>query len=144
VAVLQAHHQGMRVQDVTPVTTAQHVLAGMKVAASTFVADSVHDYIVRLVAATREDRSLQLGSSPRGAIGLLRASRVLAASQGRDYVLPQDIQTLAVPVLSHRVILSPQSEAAGMTAEQVITDVVARTPAPQPARSDDPQPAAAP
>ena len=144
VAVLQAHHAGMRVQDVAPVASAETVLSMMEVAARTFVADSVHDYIVRLVAATREDRALQLGASPRGAIGLLRASRVLAASQGRDYVLPQDVQHLAGAVLSHRLILSPQSEAAGITAEQVISEVVARTPAPQPARSDDRQSVASP
>ncbi|MHB1166217.1 MAG: AAA family ATPase [Candidatus Nanopelagicales bacterium] len=144
VAVLRAHHAGARVQDIIPVAAAGSVLAMMRVAAGVHVAEAVHDYIVRLVAATREDRTLQLGASPRGAIGLLRAGRVLAAASGRAYVLPQDVQKLAGAVLSHRVILSPQSEAAGVTAESVIAEIVARTPAPQPARSDRQQPAAQP
>ncbi len=144
VAILRAHHEGMRVQDVTAVASAQTILLMMDFASSVFVADSIHDYIVRLVTATREDRALQLGASPRGAIGLLRASRVLAASRGRDYVLPQDVQQLAESVLSHRIIVAAQSEAAGVTAESVIDDVVARVPAPQPTRSDDRQSVANP
>ena len=135
VAVLQGHHKGMRVQDVAPVMDAASVLSMMAISRTVYVADVVHDYIVRLVSATREHPSLQLGSSPRGAIGLLRASRVLAASQGRNYVLPGDLQRLAVPVLSHRLILSPQSEAAGVTAESVVEELVASVPAPQPTPS---------
>lgn len=138
VAVLRSHHQGVRIEDITAVASAESITAMIKQAQTVFVSDVIHDYIVRLVAATRSDKALMLGASPRGAIGLLRASRVLAASQGRDFVLPQDVQSLAVAVLAHRVIVGAQSEAAGVTAESVITEVVARTPAPQPPRAADP------
>lgn len=137
VDVLRSHHRGVRVDDITPVASAETITSMMKQSQAVHVADVIHDYIVRIVGATRTDPALMLGASPRGAIGLLRATRVLAASQGRDFVLPQDVQSLAVAVLAHRVIVGAQSEAAGITSEAVITDVVARTPAPQPPRAAD-------
>ena len=99
-------------------------------AAGVHVAPSVMDYIVRLVAATRTMPGVRLGASPRGSVGLLKASRVLAASQGRHFVTPQDVQRLAEPVLAHRLVLTDVEAGLGASAA-VVASVVASTAAPQ-------------
>jgi MoxR-like ATPase len=96
----------------------------------THIAPAVFDYIVRLTDHTRHMSELRLGSSPRGALGLLRASRVRAALQGRWFVVPSDVQALAVPVLAHRVMPSSGFESSGGTAETAIERAVESTPAP--------------
>jgi MoxR-like ATPase len=89
------------------------------------VADSVHDYIVRLVAATRALPEARLGASPRGSLALLRAGRALAAADSRGFLLPEDVRKLAVPVLAHRLILTPEAEVRGVTAAQMVERVLA-------------------
>ncbi len=89
------------------------------------VADSVHDYIVRLAAATRGLAEVRLGASPRGSLALLRAGRARAASDGRAFLVPEDVRALAVPVLAHRLILTPEAEVRGVTAAQVVERVLA-------------------
>ncbi len=93
-------------------------------------APNVLDYIVALVGATREHPQIRLGSSPRGALGLLRASRVRAIMQGRHFVVPGDVQALAAPVLSHRLLLARSAESAGTTAAEIVRDIVATVAAP--------------
>jgi len=90
----------------------------------------VEDYLLDLVHATRHDPAVELGVSPRGALALLRASQALAAMRGRDYVTPDDIQTLAQPVLAHRLILSPESRLRGQRAEAVIARLLEQAPTP--------------
>jgi MoxR-like ATPase len=94
------------------------------------VAHSVFDYVVRLVGHTRQMPQLRLGASPRGALGLMRTSRVFAAQQGRCYVVPGDVQTLAEPVLGHRVLLAPSFDASGGSTEEAIAEAIAAVPAP--------------
>jgi MoxR-like ATPase len=130
VRILVAAHAGSDVGRVPVVTSAEEVGRLTALARRTHVAESVIDYVVRLVAHTRQMPELRLGSSPRGALGLLRASRVAAAQAGRTYVVPGDIQTLAAPVLSHRVILSPAYEASGGTNEDAVRLAVEAVPAP--------------
>jgi MoxR-like ATPase len=130
VEVLQNEHAGRGTQDVRRVSSPSDVERLVKVARSVEVASDVLDYIVRLVAHTRQMGELRLGASPRGAIGLLRASQVAAAVEGRDYVVPSDVQFLAGPVLAHRVLLAAAHEAAGVTAADVIDKAVAEVPAP--------------
>lgn len=89
------------------------------------------DYIVDLVRATRESQALQFGASPRAATMLATAARSYAALAGRDYVIPDDVKYLAAPALRHRVILSPNAEIEGSTADQVIRDIVEQTAAPR-------------
>ncbi len=90
----------------------------------------VEDYLLDLVHATREDKAVELGVSPRGTLALLRASQALAAMRGRDYVTPDDIQTLAQPVLAHRLILSPESRLRGQNANAVLARLLEQTPTP--------------
>ena len=90
--------------------------------------NTVIDYIIRLVNKTRNHHDILLGGSPRATLALAHTSRALAAIRNRDYVLPDDVKYLAVPVLSHRLILKPQAELRGLTSEQLITKLVEETP----------------
>jgi MoxR-like ATPase len=94
------------------------------------VADSLKNYIVDLVRATREHADLALGASPRAALALLRACRASAAAEGRDYVVPDDIKELIVPVLAHRLITSPEAQMIGRNASDVLGDIVEFVPIP--------------
>jgi len=89
------------------------------------------DYAVDLVRATRERPALLYGASPRAANMLATAARARAALNGRDYVIPDDVKALAIPVLRHRVTMAPGAEIEGITAERVIDEVIAQVPAPR-------------
>lgn len=91
------------------------------------VEDSVREYIVRLTTATRRHADVALGASPRGSLALFRAGQALAALRGRDYVLPDDIKHVAVPVLSHRLILKPESQLRGRAPEHVVQELLQST-----------------
>ncbi|MCD6518763.1 MAG: MoxR family ATPase [Anaerolineae bacterium] len=91
------------------------------------VDDTVRSYIVRLVQATREHYDLALGASPRGSLGLYKASQALAAIQGRDFVLPDDVKRLAPYVLGHRLIVRPESALRGRDAQTVLRSLLEET-----------------
>ena len=95
------------------------------------LAESVTDYIVRLVRATRETSDLSSGASPRAAVLLASAARARAALDGRDYVVPDDVKALATPVLRHRLLLSPAAEIEGKQVEALVTALVEQTEAPR-------------
>jgi len=110
--------------DLAPIIAPQ-VLVGMAdLAAQVYVDALVLDYIARLVDGTRTADEVRLGVSIRGALALTRAARTRAASQGRTYATPDDVKTLAVPVLSHRLILHPEAEFDGVTQETVVGQVL--------------------
>ncbi|NLU77485.1 MoxR family ATPase [Micromonospora sp. HNM0581] len=94
------------------------------------VADAVKQYAVDLVTATRESPDLRLGASPRCTLQLLRTARAVAALDGRDYVLPDDLQVLAVPVLAHRIIPTADAQLARRTTDAIVADLVHRLPLP--------------
>lgn len=116
------------VGQITPVLPAiiapQQMLDMTAIASTVHIAPAVADYISRLVDATRDAVQVKLGSSVRGAIGLGRASRVKAASVGRNYVTPDDVKSLAEVVLAHRMILDAEAEYDGVTAEQVVRQIL--------------------
>jgi MoxR-like ATPase len=95
------------------------------------LADSVVDYIVRLIRATRDSADLSSGASPRAAVLLASAARARAAIEGRDYVVPDDVKTLATAVLRHRLLLSPAAEIEGKQVEALVEDLVRQTEAPR-------------
>jgi MoxR-like ATPase len=95
------------------------------------VSDSITDYIVDLIRATRERPSIAFGASPRAATMLTMASRAYAALQGRDFVLPDDIKALAVPALRHRIVLAPGSEIEGLSSEAVVRQILEQVPVPR-------------
>ena len=92
------------------------------------VDNTVRDYVVRLVHATRELADLALGSSPRGSLALFKAAQALAALRGRNYVLPDDVKFLVRPTLAHRLIVRPESALRGRTVDQVLDDLLERVP----------------
>ena len=110
---------------------ASSVAASMAdLAAENHIENSVLDYIGALVEATRAADETRMGVSTRGAIGMARAARVWAASQGRSYVLPDDVKDLAEVVWAHRLVMDPDAEFTGATASGVITAALAQVPAP--------------
>lgn len=95
------------------------------------MSETIVDYIVRLVRATRESADLAAGASPRAAVVLAGAARARAALDGRDYVIPDDVKALAIAVLRHRMLLSPAAEIEGRAAESIVADLIQRTEAPR-------------
>ena len=95
------------------------------------VAQEITDYVVRLVRSTREHSELAVGASPRAAVMLANAARARAALQGRNYALPDDVKALAVPVLRHRLTLSPAAEIEGRDIEELVAELVESTEAPR-------------
>jgi MoxR-like ATPase len=91
---------------------------------------SVRGYVTSVTRATREHSAVELGASPRASLALFYAARAYAAMRGRDYVLPDDVQHLAPPVLSHRIILSSQSRLRGRDAESLVREIIEETPVP--------------
>jgi len=125
-----------RFQDGNPLDGLTHVLAAgelpelAKACRRVYVSEAVEDYLVDLVRATREANEVSLGASPRATIALLRSSQALAALEGREYVLPDDVKRLAEPVLSHRLILTTQGSLHGSGSTRIVADLVDRVPAP--------------
>jgi MoxR-like ATPase len=111
-----------------PVADAATVRALVAAVGRLHVAEPVRRYVVALVEATRRSPELRLGASPRAGLQLLRAARAAAALTGRDHVLPDDVQTMAVPVLAHRLLLTPDAALARRGPEQIVTDLLATVP----------------
>ena len=111
---------------VAPADLAQLTAAAREV----HLGDDLRRYLTRLVRATRDHDAVELGASPRGTLALGRASQALAALRRRDYVLPDDIKALAIPVLAHRLILSPEARLRGRTVAQLLEEIVAGVPVP--------------
>jgi MoxR-like ATPase len=95
------------------------------------VAPTVESYIVAVCAHTRTHPDVRLGASPRGSLALLRAARVTAAADGRSFILPADVKAVALPVLTHRVIIKPQAEVGGRTAADVVNRALQAVPVPR-------------
>lgn len=131
-AMLDNQEQSDPLATLKPVTDAVHVGTLVDHARRLYAAPGVKRYVVDLVTATREDQALRLGASPRAAIQLLRAAKSFAAMEGRDHVLPDDVQRLAVPVLAHRLLPSTESRLSGRSTDDIVADVVARVPLPVP------------
>ena len=113
-----------------PVASASEITAVVEDAKRVFVEESVNRYVVALLRHTRSDERLYLGASPRAGIALLRVAKALALAEGREYVLPDDVKAVAVPVLAHRLILGPEARAAGLSAPDLVAQSVQHTPVP--------------
>ncbi|MBF9151666.1 AAA family ATPase [Novosphingobium jiangmenense] len=116
---------------VVSVTTAAELGRAQSAIASITLAESIVDYVVRLVRATRESGDLVVGASPRAAVLLAGAARARAALDGRDYVIPDDVKALATAVLRHRLMLSPAAEIEGKQVETIVAALVEGTEAPR-------------
>ncbi|MFF5826411.1 AAA family ATPase [[Kitasatospora] papulosa] len=133
--VLTRHAEGFNPRDlkaagIRPVAGPADLEAARKAVATTSVSPEIAAYVVDICRATRESPSLTLGASPRGATALLSTARAWAWLTGRDYVTPDDVKALALPTLRHRIQLRPEAEMEGVTADSVITAVLAHVPVP--------------
>ncbi len=125
VEIIRAQEHGKHPLDsLEKVLEVDELLKIQQEAAQVKLSDSLAAYIVELCNRTRNHPSLYLGASPRGSLGLVRTAKALAWLRGRDYVLPDDIKTMAVPVLAHRVILNPEEKLQGQTAQDVIRKII--------------------
>jgi MoxR-like ATPase len=128
--MLTEHGKVDPLESLRPVSDAAEMRALIATVRNVHVSEAVQQYAVDLVTATRNAPDLRLGASPRATLHLIRTARAVAAMSGREYVLPDDLQALAVPVLAHRVLLTPEAQIARRSAEQVITTLVSRLPVP--------------
>jgi len=128
--VLERHGNHSILEDLEPVADATSVAVLIKMGREVHVAPSLKSYIVDVCEATRDHPDVYLGASPRASLYLLRASRVIAASKARDYVIPDDLKDIAIPVLAHRILLSPEAQMRGAGTEDVLESVLGRIPVP--------------
>jgi MoxR-like ATPase len=121
----------LNVSAINRTLTPELVQDAQKLAAGLQVDRAVNDYAVRIVRATRDWQGISVGAGPRGAIALVRAARAAALLAGRDFVTPDDIKTVALPALRHRLLLAPELELEGHTTDQVLTSLLAGVEAPR-------------
>ena len=122
--ILTRGMSGTKPDELTPVADAQTIMALRKACAQVTCSSAVQQYIVHIAKATREDKNVALGASPRASLMLMQAAMARALMQGRDYVVPDDVQFMAVPVLAHRIRLQAQAGYQQMTAEGVVKNIV--------------------
>jgi MoxR-like ATPase len=123
-SVIEQQEHAHPIDTLEAVATRQDVIGLQEAAKEVYVDRVVREYIVHLTEATREHRDVSLGASPRASLGLFRAARALALVLDRDYVIPDDIKTLAAPVTAHRIILSPSARMRGVKSADLVSDLL--------------------
>lgn len=131
VAMLTNQAGGDQLASIRPVTDAATIAAASRALRAVYVAPVINDYIVSIVEATRQHPDLRLGASPRATLHLMRASRVAAALSGRDYVIPEDVSSLAVEVLAHRVLPTVEAQVGRRDSASIIGSVLGSVPTPE-------------
>ncbi|WP_421827750.1 AAA family ATPase [Larkinella sp.] len=135
VNILKGHHERRNLADAVEAVqsslTADQLQALRAQVHRVHIEDKLFEYIAQIVQSTRTHKSLFLGASPRASVALLNSSKALATLRGRDFVTPEDVQELAAPVLRHRVLLTPEREMEGGTADEVIGQVVQKIEVPR-------------
>ncbi|ASJ11425.1 AAA family ATPase [Thermococcus thioreducens] len=118
--------------DITPILTPEEVVEMQRAIEDVYVSDAILEYITDIVLATREDKKeVEVGASPRGSLALLKLSRAYAALEGRDYVIPDDVKAVAVPALSHRLILKRELWYTKVSQESIMEKLLERVPVPK-------------
>ncbi len=129
-AILLRFEQDDPLETLEPVTSPEELLAMQEAVRHVTIEDSVRQYIVKVVRATREHGHVDLGVSPRGSLALYRTAQALAAIRGRTFVIPDDVKELVPAVLTHRILISPQTRLRGRTPAEVVTEIVSEVPVP--------------
>ncbi|WP_010479518.1 AAA family ATPase [Thermococcus zilligii] len=118
--------------DIKPVTSPEEVVEMQRAVEDVYVSDAILEYITNIITATREDKKdIEIGASPRGSLALLKLSRAYAALEGRDYVIPDDVKKVAVPALSHRLILKRELWYTRVSQESIMEKLLDRVPVPK-------------
>jgi MoxR-like ATPase len=128
--ILRRFREANPLASLTPAARAGDVLEMQQAVRRVFVHPAVETYMLRLVRATRNNEAIQLGASPRGSLALYRTGQALAAIQGRDYVLPDDVKQLLGPVLEHRLVITSRARVRGGHAREVLREIAASIPVP--------------
>jgi MoxR-like ATPase len=130
VAILTAQEHNHPLEALQPCATLAEMLTLKRVVEDVRISDELKRYAVDLVAATRSAAGVQLGASPRASIALMKTAQAEALFEGRDFVTPEQIQKLAVPVIAHRVVLEPQARFSGITQRGVVEAALKKLPVP--------------
>ncbi len=128
--ILDRHGAEEPLRDLDPVADPVEVVGLIKLARDVHVAPSLKRYIVDLIESSRDHPDVYLGASPRASLYLLRGARALAASRGREYVIPDDVKDVVGPILAHRILLSPEAQMRGICADEILDGMVGRVPIP--------------
>jgi len=130
IQILEAQQLQHPIDALKSVVKVKEILAAVETVKQVYVSPSIKRYIVDLVTRTRQSEDVYLGASPRGSLALFRTGHARAALQGRDHVLPDDVQAMAVPVLGHRIIVGPAARLREVSADRIVREVVESLPAP--------------
>ena len=132
IAILERFREKDPLRELAPVATPEQIAELQEARKRIRVSQPVKEYITGIVSATRDSPALRLGASPRGSLSLMRAGQALAALRERDYVLPDDVKALAVPVLAHRLILKEEERLRGELQEPLLEEIIRQIPVPAP------------
>ena len=130
VAILSAQAQRHPIDTLTACVSIDDVLMVRRRAAGVRMSDELKRYAVDVVRATRAATGIQLGASPRASLALMKAGQALALSEGREFVIPEDVREMAVPVIAHRMVVEPQARFAGVTTAGLVEEILAKVPMP--------------
>ena len=130
VTIIESQQIVHPIEDLEKVSTSEQIIELQEAVKEVYVDDLIKQYIVAVAEASRSHSDAALGGSPRASLGLFRCSQALAFIKGRDYVLPDDIKTLAPAVLAHRIIVSPAARMRGIDGDKVVSDVLNQVPVP--------------
>ncbi len=134
VTILEGHHAGRGAENldlIVPVVSGKDIERFQQVVHSLHVDPKLMKYIAQVVQATRDHEALYLGASPRASLAIMRAAKAFAAMGGRDFVTPEDVQMAAVPVLQHRVMMTPEQEMEGNSPAQIVMKLIERVEVPR-------------
>ncbi|MFW5867285.1 MAG: AAA family ATPase [Armatimonadota bacterium] len=128
--IVRGQLAGHPVETLEPVVSSPEVAAVQRVVSRCHVSEDVYDYVLDLIEGTRGSDQLYLGAGPRGSLALVRCAQAVATLDGRDYVGPDDIKSIASEALAHRLIPRPEARVSGVTGTEVVEELLARTPVP--------------
>ena len=131
VAMVLNRQEGNPLEQMRPLISREQLAALQEMVSQTHVNETVVAYLVRLITATRENPEILRGASPRATLAVTAMAKAVAQLRGRDYVTPGDVQEVFVQTIAHRILLSPQAEGQGKTAQQVLRSILEATPAPR-------------
>jgi MoxR-like ATPase len=130
VAILSAQAERHPIDSLAPCVSIEDMLMVRRRAAAVRMSDELKRYAVDVVRATRAANGVQLGASPRASLALMKAAQALALSDGREFVIPEDVREMAVPVIAHRMVVEPQARFAGVTTAGLVEEILAKVPMP--------------
>jgi len=130
VAILSAQEQRHPIDTLAACVSIEDVLTVRRRASAVRMSEELKRYVVDLVRQTRAATGIQLGASPRASLALMKASQALALIEGREFVIPEDVREMAVPVIAHRMVAEPQARFAGVTTAGIVEEILTKVPPP--------------